>query len=82
MAPSRNSSSTRSWLLGAALLFAIFMGAGPGVYLVNPDANAGEAATVGGIPILYAWYTCWFFVEAIIVVIAFFTVWRKEDAGQ
>lgn len=58
--------------------FALVMGAGPGIYLVNPDP-ADPAATLtiwGGVPVIYAWVTLWYMVEAAVAVTAYFCLWK------
>lgn len=59
-----------------AFIFALLMGAGPGLYLVNGYAAAG--GTILGMPALYAWAVGWCAVEAVIVLIAYLKVWRHE----
>ena len=59
-----------------AFVFALLMGAGPGLYLVNGYAAAG--GTILGMPALYAWAVGWCAVEAVIVLIAYLKVWRHE----
>jgi len=57
----------------AVLFFgAMFMGAGPGVYLVN-----GRGPIIG-MPAIYVWVVCWYFVQAAVVVAAFRTVWKRR----
>lgn len=57
-------------------MFALIMGPGPGLYLINGYAK--EGGSVLGIPVLYAWCVFWFLVEAVIVVIASRTLWRSR----
>jgi len=64
-------------LLSAIFLFALIMGPGPGLSLINDYAAKG--GTVLGIPILYAWAVFWFAVEAGVVAIAYRKLW-KDDA--
>ena len=67
--------TSRTGKLGAILLslffFAMIMGAGPGIYLINGKGP------LFGIPIIYAWVVFWFIIQASAVVIAFKTVWKK-----
>jgi len=59
-------------------VFALIMGAGPGIYLVNPDP-AGPAAKLtiwGKVPVIYAWVTLWYMVEAAVAVTAYFYLWK------
>lgn len=76
--PSNPSFRHRlSRILLAVFLFALLMGAGPGIYLVNGYAAAG--GTFWGMPVLYAWAVGWCAVEAGVVLVAFLTVWRSES---
>lgn len=63
-----------SIVLSLIFVSALAMGAGPGIYLVNPD-RADPAATLtiwGGIPVIYAWVTFWYVVEAAVTATAYF----------
>lgn len=62
--------------LVVAFVFALLMGAGPGLYLVNDYAASG--GTILGMPALYAWAVGWCAVESAIVLIAYLKVWRSE----
>jgi len=80
--PEQNKNGKRrlSIILAALFIFALIMGPGPGMYLVNPDASSEIApATVLGMPILYAWAVFWYFVEAAIVLVAYFKLWSDEE---
>ena len=59
--------------LPALFLLALFMGAGPGVYLIN------DGGTCFGMPTIYAWGLLWYGVEAICVVLAFLYLWREPE---
>ena len=62
------------------MVFAMLMGPGPGLRLVNPDIdNPSAEFTVAGLPIIYVWGLFWFLVQVIIVVVAYFTVWNEQD---
>ena len=64
-------------ILSGIFMFSIIMGPGPGLYLVNPDgADAGVSFL--GAPILYAWAVFWFLVQAVVIVVAYFTLWQEE----
>ena len=52
------------------------MGPGPGLYLIN--GYAANGGTFLGIPILYAWALFWCAVEAVVVLIAYKTVWKDS----
>jgi hypothetical protein len=59
---------------------AIVMGAGPGLYLVNPDpSDPGTNVTWLGVPIVYAWVILWFLVQACVVVVAYLFLWTGES---
>ena len=64
-------------------LFAVVMGAGPGVFLINPDPVDPEAKRfILGIPIVYAWAVLWFGVQTVCVMVAYFKLWRDSpDPG-
>ena len=77
--PDQNESHRKSRLakiLGSAFLFALVMGPGPGLYLINGYAKEGGSAL--GIPVLYAWCVFWLLIEAVIVMIASRTLWRSR----
>ncbi len=71
-----------AWLT-VAMIVAMLMGPGPGLRLVNPDvADPGASYLFFGIPIIYAWGLFWFVVQVAIVVIAYYTVWKTDDAAD
>jgi hypothetical protein len=80
---THNEKSKRqklSIVLSVIFVFALVMGAGPGIYLVNPDP-ADPAATLtiwGGIPVIYAWVTFWYLVEATVTATAYFCLWKDR----
>ena len=66
-------------LLAVLFVFALFMGPGPGVLLVNPDPADPEARRfVLGMPVIWVWAVCWYVVMASIVVVAYTRLWRQE----
>lgn len=73
---TKSSRSRLSRNLLIAFVFALFMGPGPGLYLINGYAAAG--GTLAGIPILYVWALFWCAVEAVIVYIAYRTLWKDS----
>ena len=76
--PQNTSSRHRlSRILLAVFLFALFMGAGPGLYLVNDYAAGG--GTLLGMPALYAWAVGWCAVESGVIIAAYLTVWKSES---
>jgi hypothetical protein len=71
---------TLAVVLGLTFAVAMIMGPGPGLYLVNPDRNDPQATfTIAGVPVLYLWALCWFFLQATVVVVAYITLWRTEE---
>lgn len=70
----RGGKSARlgNWL-AAIFALAMFLGAGPGVLLVN------QPATWLGFPRLYLWGLGWCTVEAVVIVLAYLLVWRSDD---
>ena len=76
---SRQDKRVLTWVLSIAFVVALVMGPGPGVYLVNPDPTTTEpAATLMGMPIVYAWALFWYAVMAVIVLTAYFKLWQEE----
>ncbi|WP_145255798.1 hypothetical protein [Planctomycetes bacterium Pan216] len=59
--------------LTLAFLFAMVMGTGPGVLLVN------HPRSFLGLPLLYTWAIFWYVVQVMIALVAYFWLWR--DAG-
>ncbi len=64
-------------ILTGIFLFSVVMGPGPGLYLVNPD-TADAGVRLLGAPILYTWAVFWFIVQASVIVVAYFTLWKEE----
>ena len=51
-------------VLSVTFVFAFMMGAGPGIYLINPDpANPGPTPTWLGMPVVFTWTVFWTFVQ-------------------
>jgi len=74
--PEKGPRRKLAVILSGIFLFAMIMGPGPGVYLVNPDS--GDAGvTFLSAPVLYAWAVFWFMVQAAVIVVAYFTVWKE-----
>jgi hypothetical protein len=65
-----------SRILFSVFLFALIMGPGPGLYLINGYAARG--GTVLGLPALYFWAVLWFVVETAVVLVAYRTIWRER----
>lgn len=71
----------RGLILTAAMVVAIAMGPGVGLYLVNPDLDDPEPAVAAlGAPVLLLWALGWLAVQLTIVVIAYRTVWTDEES--
>lgn len=75
--PPPSSQNRLSWILGTIFVFALLMGPGPGLYLVN--GWAAEGSTLFGLPLLYVWALFWCGVEAAVVIVAFRKLWRDES---
>jgi len=69
--------------LTVAFLLATLMGAGPGVYLINPDpADPGSRFLLAGVPIVYAWGLFWYAVQLGVVLVAYFCLWTRDDTKR
>ena len=66
-----------SRILIGIFVFALLMGPGPGLYLVNQ--RAAEGASWFGLPLLYAWAIFWFGVEAAVVWVAYSKLWKGDS---
>ena len=71
------TKSRLKWVLGGVFLFALIMGPGPGIYIVN--GYAAKGGTILGMPALYFWAVLWFLVEAAVVLTAYLTIWKKDS---
>lgn len=70
-------------VLSAIFALAIVMGAGPGMYLVNPDSDDPDATfTFLSMPIIYAWIAFWFLVQAGVVVVAYYGLWDTASGND
>ncbi|MCH2585685.1 MAG: DUF3311 domain-containing protein [Planctomycetes bacterium] len=77
---SETGNKRLSSILALVFVFAMIMGPGPGVYLVNPGpAHDGPAPTLLGLPIVYAWAVLWFGVQAAVLVTAYLTIWSRDE---
>lgn len=80
---SETGNKRLSLLLALVFFFAMVMGPGPGVYLVNPGADhEGPAPTLLGLPIVYAWAVIWFGVQAAVLLTAYFTLWSRSEEKE
>ena len=67
-------------LLIVLFLLAVFLGAGPGIHLVNPDPTDPTATfTTFGLPTIYVWGLLWYFVELGVILVAYFRFWNSPD---
>ena len=77
---SETGNKRLSSILALVFVFAMIMGPGPGVYLVNPGPNHdGPAPTLLGLPIVYAWAVLWCGVQAAVLVTAYLTIWSRDE---
>jgi|TARA_Y100000758_G_scaffold234427_1_gene170951 hypothetical protein len=74
-------NNTRNLLIFLFLL-AIFMGAGPGLHLINPDPLDPDADFLAfGLPVIYVWGLFWYVVQFAVILYAYKYLWRGgEDA--
>ena len=70
------NNRSKGLLLSAAFVFALIMGPGPGLLLVN------RPVAFCGIPLLYAWGLLWYGVEVAVVATAFVWLWSKTDEEE
>ncbi len=82
---ARGTGRSRRLTVILALLFAfaVFMATGPGLLLVNPDAEDPNAKRMwAGVPIIYAWGIAWFAVMISVLASFYFLRWRHaaDDA--
>ena len=80
---AKGERKTLGTVLALVFLFAMFMGPGPGVYLVNPDpTDPNTRLLFFGMPVIYVWAVCWFFVQAAVVLLAYVLLWRGDGPTQ
>lgn len=66
-------------ILAVVFLFAMFMGSGPGLRLINPDPGDPNAVfTIVGLPKIYVWGLMWYGVQLTVILIAYFKVWKRH----
>ena len=69
-------------LLIFLFLLAVFMGAGPGLYLINPDiAEPTATYTSLGLPVIYLLVLCCYAVQFGVILYAYLHLWREDDDG-
>ena len=70
---------TRNFLV-FLFLFAVFMGAGPGLRLINPDPLDPNATFIAfGVPVIYLWGLCWYAVQLAVILYAYLYYWQDKD---
>lgn len=70
---------TRNFLV-FLFLFAVFMGAGPGLRLINPDPLDPNATFIAfGVPVIYLWGLCWYAVQLAVILYAYLYCWQDRD---
>lgn len=74
-APPKNRRKIGA-VLAALFVFALIMGPGPGVMLVNTPKP------FLGVPAIYLWGLLWYVVEVVIVVLAYKLVWTDGDESD
>lgn len=82
---NKSSSGRRRLTIALSVIFAlaVVMGAGPGMYLVNPNPDDPDATfTFLGMPVIYAWVTFWFLIQAIVVLVAYFRLWDRASGDD
>lgn len=84
MSQKRTSERNRlAVVLGAIFLFAMVMGPGPGLYLINPDPTDPNANfSFLGMPVVYVWAVFWFLVQAAVVLVACLRLWDGRDQAE
>ncbi|MCZ6795286.1 MAG: hypothetical protein O7J95_16900 [Planctomycetota bacterium] len=75
---TRRSRKILGWTVAAVFLTALFLGAGPGILLVNRPEMVAVTRELR-LPYLYAWGILWYVVEALCVVFACLYFWRDPD---
>ena len=73
-------STLEKRLLAIVFVFAMAMGSGPGLYLVNPSENAAQSDLLfAGLPIIYVWGLMWYIVQMSVIIRAYTRYWKNED---
>ena len=71
--------NTRNLLIFLFLL-AVFMGAGPGLHLINPDPLDPHASfTTFVLPTIYVWGLFWYAVQFAVILYAYLHYWQGDD---
>ena len=70
-------------VLSLVFVLALIMGPGPGLYLVNPDPGDPNAMlSLFNVPVIYIWTVFWSFVQAAVVIIAYFKLWDNNETNK
>lgn len=64
-------------VLTVLFLAAMVIGAGPGVWLVNP-ADPGRRAVWWGAPVIWLWAVAWLLVQWTVLLVACRTLWKDR----
>jgi len=72
----QRTRSRLGYVLAGVFAFAMIMAVGPGVLLVS------RPIMVLGLPLLHVWAIAWYFVIVAVAMVAYFCIWRYEDAGD
>jgi len=68
-------------VLSGLFILTLIMGAGPGLYLINPDPGNPQAVTsLWHVPVVYLWVVFWFLGQAAVVITAYVKLW--DDGGK
>ncbi|MEE3234702.1 MAG: hypothetical protein VX294_11095 [Candidatus Latescibacterota bacterium] len=73
-------STLEKRLLAIVFVFAMAMGSGPGLYLINPSENAIQSELLFvGLPRIYVWGLMWYIVQMSVIILAYTRYWKDED---
>jgi len=73
-------STLEKRLLAIVFVFAMAMGSGPGLYLINPSENAIQSELLFvGLPRIYVWGLMWYIVQMSVIIRAYTRYWKDED---
>lgn len=74
------NSKLEKRLLAIVFIFAMAMGAGPGLYLINPSEEASPTQMLfAGLPVIYVWGLMWYTVQMAIIIRAYTKHWKNEQ---
>lgn len=67
-------------LLAIIFVFAMAMGCGPGLYLINPGEDAIQSELLFlGLPVIYVWGIGWYTVQMSIIIRAYTKYWKDAE---